>query len=115
MDNSFVKHLKNILFIDIETVSQVPDFELLDERLQNLWLKKAAYLHNDDKLSDSDFYLKKAAIYAEFGKIICIGIGGIMFDEENKPSLRVKMIGGENEAEVLKEFKKIMVFNFSGL
>lgn len=41
MDDSFVKHLKSILFIDIETVSQVPDFELLNERLQKLWLKKS--------------------------------------------------------------------------
>ena len=108
MDDSFVKQLKNILFIDIETVSQVSNFELLDERLQKLWLKKAAYLHNDDNLSDADFYLKKAAIYAEFGKIICVGIGGIIFDEENKPSLRVKMIGSDNEADILTEFKKII-------
>ena len=79
MEESFVKHLKNVLFIDIETVSQVPDFELLDERLQKLWLKKASFLHNDDELPNADFYLKKAAIYAEFGKIICIGIGGIIF------------------------------------
>ena len=108
MEENFVKHLKNVLFIDIETVSQVPDFELLDERLQKLWLKKASFLHNDDELSDEAFYLKKAAIYAEFGKIICIGIGGILFDDENKPSLRVKMIGGDNEADVLLEFKKII-------
>ena len=73
---SNIKHLKNdafvlkkFLFIDIETVSQVPDFELLDERLQKLWLKKAVYLNNDDNLSDADFYLKKAGIYAEFGKV----------------------------------------------
>lgn len=108
MEESFVKQLKNILFIDIETVSQVPNFELLDERLQKLWLKKAAYLHKDDNLTDEAFYLKKAAIYAEFGKIICIGIGGVIFDEENKPALRVKMIGNENETEVLLEFKKII-------
>lgn len=108
MEDFFIKQLKNILFIDIETVSQVSDFELLDERLQKLWLKKAAYLQNSDNLSDAAFYLKKAAIYAEFGKIICIGIGGIIFDEENKPSLRVKMVGGDNEAEVLTEFKKIV-------
>jgi 3'-5' exonuclease len=108
MDDSFVKHLKNILFIDIETVSQVPDFELLGERLQKLWLKKASYLRNEDEISDADFYLKKAAIYAEFGKIICIGIGGIFFDEENTPSLRVKMIGGDTEADVLREFKTIV-------
>jgi len=108
MDDSFVKHLKNILFIDIETVSQVPDFETLNERLQKLWLKKAVYLNNEENLSDADFYLKKAGIYAEFGKILCVGVGGIIFDDENKPSLRVKMIGGDNEAEVLQAFKKIV-------
>ena len=41
-------------------------------------------------------------------KCICIGVGGIIFDEENKPSLRVKMIGGDDEREVLQAFKKIV-------
>ena len=108
MAENTVKQLKDILFIDIETVSQESDFDFLDERLQKLWLKKAIYLQNNDNLSDENFYLKRASIYAEFGKIICIGIGGIFFDDNQEPTLRIKMISGESEAEILKQFKTIV-------
>ena len=73
-----------------------------------MWLKKAIYLQNNDNLSDEEFYLKRASIYAEFGKIICIGIGGIFFDDNQEPTLRIKMISGESEAEILKQFKTIV-------
>jgi len=108
MTENTTKHLKNILFIDIETVSQESHIDLLDERIKKLWLKKASYLHNNDNLSDEDFYLKRSSIYAEFGKIICIGIGGIFFDDNQEPTLRVKMIRGESEAEILEQFRAIL-------
>lgn len=108
MDENTLKHLRNILFIDIETVSQEPHLDLLDERIKELWLKKAGYLHNNDNLPDADFYLKRSSIYAEFGKIVCIGIGGIFLDDTQEPTLRVKMIRGETEAEVLEQFKTIL-------
>jgi DNA polymerase elongation subunit (family B) len=106
-DNTF-KQLKDILFIDIETVSQESHFDFLDDRLKKLWLKKASYLQNNETLSDEEFYLKRASIYAEFGKIICIGVGGIFFDDNQEPTLRVKMISGESEADILKQFKTIV-------
>ena len=114
MDGNLLKQLKNILFIDIETVSQAPDLETVDEHLKKLWLRKASHLHNNDNLPDEDFYLKRAGIYAEFGKIICIGIGGIFFDEEQKPTLRVKMINGADEKEILEAFKGIVEKHKSG-
>ncbi|GAB3520690.1 3'-5' exonuclease family protein [Emticicia fontis] len=108
MTENIVKQLKNILFIDIETVSQEAHFDALDTRLKPLWLKKASYFQNTDNLPDEDVYFKRASIYAEFGKIICIGIGGIYFDDNDEPTLRVKMIRGESEAEILKQFKTIV-------
>jgi DNA polymerase elongation subunit (family B) len=108
MEENTVKHLKNILFIDIETVSQESHFDSLDSRLKQLWLKKASVIQNKDNLPDEDFYLKRSSIYAEFGKIICIGIGGIFFDDNLEPTLRVKMIRGESEAEILAQFRAIL-------
>lgn len=108
MTENTIKHLRNILFIDIETVSQESHLDLLDKRLKKLWLKKASYLQNTDNLSDEDFYLKRASIYAEFGKIICIGIGGIFFDDNQEPTLRIKMIRGETEKDILEQFKTII-------
>ena len=46
-----IKKLRNILFIDIETASQVPDYQLLNDRIKPLWDKKVRYLRNDEELS----------------------------------------------------------------
>jgi predicted PolB exonuclease-like 3'-5' exonuclease len=108
MDDYLSKYIKNILFLDIETVSQKSDFQFLDERTKTHWLRKTNFLKNEENLSEDEFYFDRAGIYAEFGKIICISFGGIIFNDDNQLSLRVKTIGGDNEAEVLEQFKKII-------
>lgn len=50
----------------------------------------------------NDHYVKNAALYAEFGKIICIGLGGV-----EKGNLKTKAIYGDNEKELLTEFVAI--------
>lgn len=108
MDDYLIKHIKNILFLDIETVSQKPDFQFVDERLKSHWLRKASFLKNEENLSDDEFYFDRAGIYSEFGKVLCISFGGIIFNEENEMTLRVKTIGGDDEVDVLLQFKKIL-------
>src|SRR6218665_3492127 len=115
MVENTAKHLKNILFIDIETVSQEAHLDALDTRLKQLWLKKASYFQNTDNLTEEEVYLKRSSIYAEFGKIICIGIGGIFFDDNLEPTLRVKMIRGESETEILDQFKNILEKHKAGV
>ena len=66
--------LKNILFLDIETVSQTENYSELPERFQKEWVRKSKFLNKDD-LPIADFYSERAAIYSEFGKIIVIGVG----------------------------------------
>ena len=61
-----LKTVTNILFLDIETVSQHPTFHQLDERFQRLWEKKAKALKADNPPEES--YPERAAIYAEFGQ-----------------------------------------------
>ncbi|PIZ06343.1 MAG: 3'-5' exonuclease, partial [Flavobacteriales bacterium CG_4_10_14_0_8_um_filter_32_5] len=41
--------LEKILFLDIETVSQQPKFELLDEKLKTHWEKKATSLATNNE------------------------------------------------------------------
>ncbi len=89
--------LSNILFLDIETVSQVSDFDELSERKQNLWEKKSVQWRKE--LSAEEAY-EKAAIYAEFGKIICISAGFI-----HNEKLHIKSFFGHNEADILTQFK----------
>ncbi len=97
--------IQNILFLDIETVPQHASFEDLSVEMKNLWEKKSAYFRADDK-SASDVY-PRAAIYAEFGKIICISIG-IITQRKRGLGLRIKSYSGDNEKIVLQEFANML-------
>ncbi len=68
--------LNNILFLDIETVSQHRSFEELSAPWQELWTRKAEGILKNikDELTVAEIY-DRAGIYAEFGKIICISCG----------------------------------------
>ncbi len=98
----------NILFIDIETAAQYPNYDALPERLKPLWDRKSGYLKNENSISSGEMYPNKAAIYAEFGKIITIGIGGLYLDKKKGVCLKVKTLAHENEATLLKEFASIL-------
>ena len=102
--------LKNILVIDIETVSQYANFNELDEEWQELWTKKTNLLNNQET-TPAQIY-DRAAIYAEFGKIICIGLG-IFYAENDETNLKIKAISGHNEKEVLQEFADLLNSKFN--
>ena len=64
--------IQNILFIDIETVPQHPEYSRVPERMKRLWDKKCENF-KEDKMP-YEFY-ERAGIYSEFGKIVCICCG----------------------------------------
>lgn len=97
----------DILFLDIETVSCKKSYYDLDERLQKCWDKKASALGFKDLEVSNSFY-DRAGVYAEFGKIICIGIGFIITDKDGATTLRVKCLYGDDEKKVLLDFKNIL-------
>lgn len=92
----------NILFIDIETVSQYKKFEDAPVEVRKIWEKK--YEKNDylNSLSLEASYESKAAIFAEYGKIICISIG---YYNKASDAYRIKSFAGENEKILLEDFK----------
>ncbi len=102
--------LRKILVLDIETVSQQPKFENLDEEWQELWIKKSSHLNHPDK-PPSQIY-DRAAIYAEFGKIVCIGLGYYYYENEIL-RFKVKAISGSNELEILNEFANLLNSKFN--
>ena len=75
-----------VLFLDIETVSGKSSFEELSPALQSLWTTKAKQVTRSvDEMSPEEIsasYKDRAAIYAEFGKIICISVGFVQRDKE---------------------------------
>jgi len=100
--------LKQILFLDIETVSATENFELLEERFKEHWIKKASFLKNDEGTSAEDLFFERAAIYSEFGKVLVIGLGFLNQNENKQWELRVKSLANADEKTLLQEFNQIV-------
>lgn len=95
--------LDNVLFLDIETVPQFPDFNKLDDKFKYLWEKKAEQLKRNKPDATADQLYSSAGIYAEFGKIVCISCGFMSGKE-----LRVKSFYGDDEKILLEEFADLL-------
>jgi len=101
-------HLKDILFIDIETISAEADYASLPEPMQKAWDKKMQYLASEKEVAAADLYFDKAGVYAEFGKVIVIAAGFLRISEHDEISMRVKSFGGDDEKDVLLDFKELV-------
>lgn len=115
MRPSGTSKLTNILFLDIETVPAKEDFDELSQRWKNLWLKKVRHISNINELKDEELgqlYNTRAAIYSEFGRVVCISMG-YFFDDNGDFSFKVKSIANKEEEEVLKNFKDIVDTHFN--
>jgi hypothetical protein len=99
--------LYNILFLDIETVSQQPVFDKLPEEWQQLWTRKAEILLRNKEADTIESIYSRAAIYAEFGKIICISCGFIQGNGDEK-KLVLKSFYGDDEKILLREFADML-------
>jgi len=103
--------LENILFLDIETVSGQKTFEDLSEVMQDLWTVKAGQKYANEDKSPENLY-RHAAIYAEFGKVICISCG--FFQEvDGERKFRIKSFAGDDEKAILEDFAKLLNSYFS--
>lgn len=101
---------ENVLFLDIETVSEKADFEELPEPVKKLWERKSNYFRKDDQ-TPADVY-GRAGIYAEFGKIICISVGFIT-QQNGKKVFRLKSFYGDDEKKLLAEFANLLNNSFN--
>lgn len=90
---------ESILFLDIETVPQYPDFEKVPANFQQLWEEKLVrqrLLKENESIPES---YGRAGLYAEFGKIICIVVG--FFD---KGAFQLRSFSGDEEQKILIDF-----------
>ena len=113
MKDQFIKTLKDYLVIDIETVSIFEHFELLDPRMQALWEKKASFMQKVDDRGAKELYFDKGAIFAEFGKVICISAGVFTREEDDRVGIRIKSFALESEKETLEQFKTLIEGKFN--
>lgn len=106
------KEFRNILFLDIETTSAKASFDELCLKEQELWRKKSIkFSSNRMPLSGKslvDSYTSKAAIFAEFAKVICITVAYISKEKKKKEHLRLKSFFGHDESQVLLAFCSLL-------
>lgn len=98
--------LEKILFLDIETVPQVYQFQDLDEKGQSLFEQKNRFQVGPEKGIDQ-VYNERGGILAEFGKIVCISVG-MVHDSGQGRAIRLKSFYHDDEETLLKQFKRLL-------
>jgi hypothetical protein len=94
--------LESLLLIDIETVSEHPTFSGLNEDWKHLWEEKVQR-QLPENITAEEFYPQRAAVMAEFAKVVCISVG--YFKRDGKAiHLRVKSFYGDDEKILLQDF-----------
>lgn len=96
--------ITNVLFLDVETAPLVYKYKDLPEKMKPLWDSKFRF--NQTETPESLY--KKAGIYAEFAKIICISVG--YFNDGN---FRVKSFSGHDEKMILEDFSALLNKHFN--
>ncbi len=98
--------IDDIIFIDIETVRGEKSL-VKDSNTYHAWDYKTRY-ENEGKSnivsSLEKSYQDKAALYAEFGKIICISVGRLILKSDNTYEVVIKDYFSHDEKELLADF-----------
>jgi DNA polymerase elongation subunit (family B) len=102
---------ENILFIDIETVAQNQNYNDLSDRFKELWAKKMRW-HTEKEGKTAEELYDKAAIWAEFGKIVCIS-AGYLVKKGSENIFRVKSFYGHHEKHLLENFAFLLNTHFN--
>ena len=96
--------LENLFLLDIETVSSKESFHLLEDHWKELWSEKIKR-HLPPDSTPEEMYPQRAAIFAEFARVICISFGYFK-KEKDHWEVRIKSLYGHNEREILEQFSK---------
>lgn len=133
--------MQHILFLDVETVPELWNFDALPERKQHLFKKKyfreieersrKTNITPDSSPSDvmvmlgldeasNQIWREQAAFNAEFNKIVCVSIGKVETrptPPEAKPmeglAIKVKSLTSQFEIDILKDLEKILATHSS--
>jgi hypothetical protein len=101
------RDLTKILFLDIETVPQHYTWSQLDEKSAKLFSDKTRFEQERNARTAEEIYGDKGGILAEFGKIICIGVGSLHKVGDGL-AMRVTAFHGDDEATVLEQFTELL-------
>jgi hypothetical protein len=93
--------LRRYLIIDIETVPAAASWSALSPAWQKLWSEKAA--HQLPQCNPEQAYDQRAGIWAEFGRVICIGLGYFSHDHP-RPKFHHLALTDTDERKLLLRF-----------
>lgn len=106
--------LRKMIFIDIETTTQTETLqELIDKNpvLEEYWNIKTTQLRDSNPTELKDFedphkmWSRMAGLYPEWGKIVCISMGQLQFDETGQPvDFKAVSYSGDDERKLLQDF-----------
>jgi len=106
-------YIKNAIYFDIETVGLYPTLEDVkknDPHLAELWEKKCKWLvknlEPDESTDPSELWVKKASLYPEFGKIVCISFG--VWEDESCSIEKIVSFYNDDEKNILENCNKIL-------
>ena len=97
--------IEKVLFLDVETVPQVYNFNELDEKSAELYTLKTKFLQKDGATPEEVY--ERAGVYAEFGKIVCISCG-IVTERSGGKEIRMKSFAGDDEKQLLEDFAEML-------
>jgi hypothetical protein len=110
--NSKVENISQTLFIDIETSALSSNYKELSPPDQKYWDIKTNQLKRPNDIdfgcSQELFYQKRAGIYAEFSRIVCISVGYIDVITKHKALIITKSFFHLNESKILNEFAEFL-------
>lgn len=103
--------LNKLLFIDIETVGIEPDWNSLQKNKKELsfqfenyfdWFQKR--FPEDANKPISEMFVNRAALVAEFSKIVCISVAFVTEKGETK----IQSFSGSDEKNILSDAQKLL-------
>ncbi len=100
-------NFNNILFLDIETVSQFETYHHMPADWKDMWDMKANTIIKNKETDTPETVYNRSGIYAEFGKIICISCGCIQGTGEDKKII-IKSFVGDDERKLLTDFAEML-------
>ena len=100
-------NFNNILFLDIETVSQFESYGQMTPEWKEMWDIKAQFLLRNKESETTETIYERAGIYAEFGKIICISCGCLQGSGDDK-KLLIKSYCDDDEKKLLTDFAAML-------
>ena len=107
-------NIEKLLFFDVETVSQYKDLDELPKDRLKLWnsyydnfkervTDKSKLPIPESNLTKKEVYRQTAALFPEFGKVVCVSLGFVMKGGKTK----FESFYGKDEVEILKKVRDI--------